>query len=122
MAEAPKHTRWLDAVTAALGSVAALVVVVAIVVVWAAAGPFLHFSEPWQLCINTATTIITFIMVFVIQNTTNRSDRAMHAKLDELVRALRDADTGLVGIEEMAERDIRDRQTQVREKADRPES
>ena len=82
-------------------------VCVALVVVWALTGPVFKFSETWQLVINTGTTIITFLMVFLIQNTQNRDAEAMHAKLDELVLTSA-AENEFVGIEELTESQLRD--------------
>jgi low affinity Fe/Cu permease len=70
------------------------------------AGPIAHFSNTWQLIINTGTTIITFLMVFLIQNTQNRDSKAIHLKLDELLRAVEDARTGLVDLEDLPEADL----------------
>jgi len=75
----------------AMGSPWAFVIAVSAVVVWAASGPLFGFSDTWQLVINTSTTIVTFLMVFLIQNTQNRDAKALHLKLDELVRALEGA-------------------------------
>jgi low affinity Fe/Cu permease len=72
----------------------------AIILVWAATGPFFGFSNTWQLVINTGTTIVTFLMVFLIQNTQNRDAIAMHLKLDELIRATADADDEMIDAEE----------------------
>jgi|SRR5688572_10460209 low affinity Fe/Cu permease len=83
----------------AVGRPATFVVALAAVLVWAASGPIFHFSDTWQLVINTSTTIITFLMVFVIQNTQNRDGEAMQLKLDELIRANEHARNGLVGLE-----------------------
>jgi low affinity Fe/Cu permease len=69
------------------------------VLVWAATGPFFHWSDTWQLIINTATTVITFLMVFLIQSTQNRDTAAIQMKLDELVRAIPDARNEVAGIE-----------------------
>ena len=77
-----------------------------VVVVWAAAGPFFGFSDTWQLVINTGTTIVTFLMVFVIQNAQNRDGQAIQVKLDELIRATRDARNALVGIEHLDDRKV----------------
>jgi low affinity Fe/Cu permease len=77
-----------------------------VVVVWAATGPIFKFNETWQLVINTGTTIITFLMVFLIQNTQNRDGAAMQAKLDELIHAVRSADERFVGIEHLTESDL----------------
>jgi low affinity Fe/Cu permease len=73
---------------------------VAIIVVWAVSGPFFGFSETWQLVINTGTTIVTFLMVFLIQNTQNRDAMAMHIKLDELIHAVSSADNTLMRAED----------------------
>lgn len=72
---------------------------VGVIVAWAIAGPLLGFSELWQLTINTATTIITFLMVFMVQHTQNRDTEVLHAKIDELIRAIDRADNRLIGIE-----------------------
>src|SRR5438128_12136645 len=73
-----------------LGSAWAFTGAVLVILVWILTGPTFHFSDTWQLIINTATTVITFLMVFLIQNTQNRDAKAMHLKLDELIRAIRD--------------------------------
>jgi low affinity Fe/Cu permease len=87
------------AVTHALGSPPALLAAVLVVVVWALSGPVFGFSDTWQLVINTGTTIVTFLMVFVIQNAQNRDSKALHAKLDELIRATGSARDELVDAE-----------------------
>ena len=79
---------------------------VGIVLIWAVTGPIFKFSETWQLIINTGTTIITFLMVFLIQNTQNRDGAAMQAKLDELIHAVGKADERFVGIEHLTEKDL----------------
>lgn len=73
---------------------------------WAVTGPLFHFSDTWQLVINTATTIITFLMVFIIQNTQNRDTRAIQLKLDELLRALHGARTRLVALETLTDQEL----------------
>ena len=75
-------------VSEVVGSPTAFLVGVVVTVVWAATGPLFHYSDTWQLVINTGTTIITFLMVFLIQNTQNRDSKAIHLKLDELIRAM----------------------------------
>ena len=77
-----------------------------IVVVWALTGPFFGFSDTWQLVINTGTTIITFLMVFLIQNTQNRDAKAIHLKLDELIRSLEGARNGLVDLENCTDEEL----------------
>jgi low affinity Fe/Cu permease len=78
-----------------------------ILVVWAVSGPFFHFSDTWQLVINTGTTIVTFLMVFLIQNTQNRDAMAMHLKLDELIRAIESADNELIRAEDESQDELR---------------
>lgn len=89
-----------------LGSPWAFASALTVIVLWAASGPFLGFSTTWQLFINTMTTILTFLMVFLIQNTQNRDARAMHLKLDELIRAVRPARDMLIDIEDMEEEEL----------------
>ena len=94
----------------ALGSSSAFFVAVVIVLVWAATGPMFNYSDTWQLIINTGTTVVTFLMVFLIQATQNRDSQAIHLKLDELLRAVGKARTGLVGLEHMAEEELEELQ------------
>ena len=79
-----------------------------LVLVWASSGPAFHFSDTWQLVINTGTTIVTFLMVFLIQNTQNRESAALHAKLDELIRAVEKAEDRYIGLERRSEAEIAD--------------
>lgn len=102
--------RAADRVNTALGSVSALILAVLVVVVWALTGPLFRFSDTWQLAINTGTTVITFWMVFVIQNSQNRASKAIQLKLDEVIRALEGAENRFIRLEaapeiEMAERE-----------------
>jgi len=89
-----------------MGSPWAFLMAVLVILVWAVLGPAFHYSDTWQLSINTATTIVTFLMVFLIQNTQNRDTRAMHLKLDELLRGLKGARTSLVGLEELSDEEL----------------
>ena len=76
------------------------------VVVWAASGPYFHYSDTWQLIINTATTVITFLIVFLIQNTQNRDARALHLKLDEVIRSIHTAHNEMINIEKLSDREL----------------
>src|SRR5712664_2865937 len=91
--------KFAQAASQAVGSSWAFILAVVIIFVWGATGPMFHYSDTWQLVINTATTVITFLMVFVIQNTQNRDAKAIHLKLDELLRGVEGARTGLVNLE-----------------------
>ena len=88
------------------GRPTAFIIAVAVIVVWAITGPIFRFSDTWQLVINTGTTIITFLMVFVIQNTQNRDTAAMHIKIDELIRVTSRARNILIDLEELDDRDL----------------
>jgi low affinity Fe/Cu permease len=95
-----------------VGSSWAFFIALVVVTVWAATGPLFSYSDTWQLVINTGTTIVTFLMVFLIQATQNRDAQAVHLKLDELLRAVTKARTGLVGLEHMTEDEINDLQAE----------
>ena len=88
------------------GRPASFVCAVTVILVWAVTGPLFKFSDTWQLVINTGTTIVTFLMVFLIQNTQNRDSEAMQVKLDELIRAMTGAHNALLDLEELEERDL----------------
>src|SRR5258708_30540253 len=90
-----------------LGSAWAFCGAVLVIVVWLVTGPTFHFSDTWQLIINTATTVVTFLIVFLIQNTQNRDAKAMHLKLDELIRAVKDARNQLVDLENLSDDDLK---------------
>ena len=96
------------------GSPVAFFVAVAIIVGWAVSGPAFGFSDTWQLVINTGTTIITFLIVFLIQNTQNRDARAMHLKLDELLKGVKGARTQLVDLEEMSDEELAKLETEFK--------
>jgi low affinity Fe/Cu permease len=89
-----------------VGSSWSFILAVLIIIAWAITGPIFHYSDTWQLVINTGTTIITFLMVFLIQNTQNRDAKAIHLKLDELIRGVTGARTGLVNLEQLSDDDL----------------
>jgi low affinity Fe/Cu permease len=97
-----------------LGSAWAFCAAVLVILVWLVTGPAFHFSDTWQLIINTATTVITFLMVFLIQNTQNRDAKAVHLKLDELIRAVEGARNQLVDLEELSDTDLKKLEEQFR--------
>ncbi len=113
--------KFASKTSAATGSAWAFLAAVTLILVWALTGPLFHFADVWQLVINTGTTIITFLMVFLIQNTQNRDSTAMHLKLDELLLAIEGARTGLVDLENMSDEELKGLQAefaQLRAEAD----
>ncbi len=98
--------RVSEAASHAVGTYWAFLAACAIVIVWAATGRLFDYSDTWQLFINTGTTIVTFLMVFLIQNTQNRDARIVSLKLDELLRAVQGARTGMVELDEMSDEDL----------------
>ena len=99
--------KFASAVTRWTGSPVAFGLAVISIVVWAVTGPVFHYSENWQLVINTGTTIITFVMVFLIQQSQNKDSVALHLKLNELLASHRSADNHLIGIEDASEEELR---------------
>jgi len=102
----PGFHKFAHVASVALGTPTAFFVAVFATVLWAASGPWFGFSDTWQLVINTTTTVITFLMVFLIQHTQNRDAKAIHLKLDELIRGVRGARTELVALEEMSDAEL----------------
>jgi low affinity Fe/Cu permease len=105
--DASLSERFAISVTKATGSTAAFILAFFVVLVWAISGPFFHYSENWQLIINTGTTIITFLMVFLIQKAQNKDSLAIQLKLNELVAAHEFASNRLVNVENMSEEDLK---------------
>jgi low affinity Fe/Cu permease len=99
-------TRVATIVSMAAGQPLTFLLAVGIILLWVVTGPIFHWSDTWQLIINTGTTIVTFLMVFLIQNSQNRDAAAMEAKLDELLRAVRNAREQFIGIEHLSDRQI----------------
>jgi low affinity Fe/Cu permease len=93
-------------VALAVGTPSAFATALVVILVWAVTGPIFHYSDTWQLVINTGTTIITFLMVFLIQNTQNRDAQVFHLKLDELIRAVGDARNELVDMENLSDAEL----------------
>jgi len=93
-------------ISAIAGRPAVFTIAVMMIVIWAACGPAFHYSDTWQLVINTSTTIITFLMVFLIQNSQNRDSAALQMKLDELIRVQTEAKNSMIGLEDMGEKEL----------------
>ena len=101
-----------------VGSPIAFLLAAATIIIWGTLGPRHHYSDTWQLVVNTGTTIVTFLMVFLIQNTQNRDARAIHLKLDELIRSLHAAHNDMINIEKLSDDELRklaDRYDHIRE-------
>ena len=113
--------KFANKMSEAMGTPWAFIAAVLLILGWAISGPFFGFSEVWQLVINTGTTIITFLMVFLIQNTQNRDAKAIHLKLDELIRAVEQARNNLVDLEDLSDEELAKLEVEFRnfrEKAD----
>ena len=106
-------TLFSKATASAAGKPVTFMLAVTIIIVWAVLGPIFGFSDTWQLVINTGTTIITFLMVFLIQNTQNRDSIAVQLKLDELIYKLKEADNRFLDVEELDEKELEDRRDKM---------
>ena len=106
MASSSRFMRFANSAARMSGRAGTFALALVIVSVWAITGPIFHFSDTWQLIINTGTTIVTFLMVFLIQNTQNRDSEAMHVKMDELIRAIAGAHNALLDLEELDEKTL----------------
>ena len=113
--------RLAHATASAIGSPYAFASALLVIVAWAACGPAFHYSDTWQLVINTGTTIVTFLVVFMIQNTQNRDSRAIHLKLDELIRALDAARNRLVDVEDLPDEELARLASEFERLRDQPE-
>jgi len=98
--------KFANKISAAVGTPWAFMLAVLIIIVWAITGPIFKFSDTWQLVINTGTTIVTFLMVFLIQNTQNRDAKAIHLKLDELIRSIESARNNMVDLEDLSDEEL----------------
>jgi low affinity Fe/Cu permease len=103
---ASRFSRFAMRMAAIVGSSWMFLLAVACVVVWALTGPYFRYSDTWQLVINTSTTIVTFLMVFLIQNTQNRDARALHLKLDEIIRSHKPARNEMINIEKLSDQEL----------------
>jgi low affinity Fe/Cu permease len=110
-------TRFAGGIASIVGQPAAFAAAFLVVLVWAASGPLFGFSDTWQLVINTGTTIVTFLMVFLIQNSQNRDAAAMQAKLDELLRAVERARPQFIGIEHLTDTQVEAIRARLEEEA-----
>jgi low affinity Fe/Cu permease len=99
-------TRFAKWTAHTCGRPSAFLVATLVIVVWAVTGPLFHYSDTWQLVINTGTTIVTFLMVFLIQNTQNRDSQALHVKLDELIRAMKGARNSLLDLDNLSDEEL----------------
>jgi low affinity Fe/Cu permease len=102
-----------------LGSSWVFCAAVVIVVLWAVSGPYFHYSDAWQLAINTGTTIVTFLMVFLIQNTQNRDSRATHLKLDELIKSVRGARNSMIDLDRLSDEELRELEAEYKRLCER---
>lgn len=98
--------RLANSASRLLGTAGAFGIAIAMVLIWAMTGPFFHFSDTWELVINTGTTIVTFLMVFLIQNTQNRDSAAIQLKLDEVIRSTRGAHNAMLDLEKLSQEDL----------------
>jgi len=99
-------SRFASSTAQVVGHPYMFLLAVVVLVLWAASGPFFHFSDTWQLIINTGTTIVTFLVVFLIQNTQNRDAKALHLKLDELIRSHHPANDDLIDIQKLSDEEL----------------
>ena len=99
-------SRFASSAAQMVGQAYMFLLAVAVIIAWALTGPYFHYSDTWQLIINTGTTIITFLVVFLIQNTQNRDAKALHLKLDELIRSHSPASNDLIDIEKLSEQEL----------------
>ena len=117
-----RFTNFAKAMSRAAGRPSAFLVAASIIAAWVVTGPLFRFSDTWQLVINTGTTVVTFLMVFLIQNTQNRDAKAVHLKLDELIRAIKDARNELVDLEDLSDEELQKLEAQFRRMRQRAEN
>lgn len=111
--------KFASKVSRATGTPKAFLIAILIIAVWAVSGPIFHFSDTWQLVINTGTTIVTFLMVFLIQNSQNRDSESMELKLNEVIRAIKEARNDFIDLEEMSDDQMNKFQEEFRKLANK---
>ena len=114
----PQFSRFAHATSQWTGNPVAFLLAVAVVIAWVATGPLFHYSDTWQLVINTGTTIVTFLMVFLIQSTQNRDTLAIQLKLSELVLAMKGAENKFAGIEDLTDEELEKLHNECRARAE----
>ncbi len=115
----PLSERISQAATAWTGTTLAFMIALAVIVVWAATGPVFGYSDTWQLVINTGTTVVTFLMVFLIQRAQNKESVAVQVKLDELIRAMKGASNRMIAVEGLSEEELNEMKTRFEAIAER---
>jgi len=122
MEETMKFAKFCQWLSNQSGSSRTFLIALALIIIWACTGPYFHYNDTWQLIINTGTTIITFLMVFLIQNTQNRDNDILHVKLDELIRATKAAENSVLDLEAMSGRELQQLRKAYRAMAERKAS
>ena len=102
-----KFSRFAQGLSEWAGSARTFMAAIGLIGLWALTGPWFHYNDTWQLIINTSTTIITFLMVFLIQNTQNRDNDVLHIKIDELLRVTKDAQNAMLGLDDLTQKELR---------------
>lgn len=102
-----KFSRFAQSLSEWAGSARTFIAAIGLIGLWAVTGPWFHYNDTWQLIINTSTTIITFLMVFLIQNTQNRDNDVLHIKIDELLRVTKDAQNALLSLDKLDQKELR---------------
>ncbi|MDD1968978.1 low affinity iron permease family protein [Pseudomonas sp. NPDC090203] len=117
-----KFSKFAQALSKWTGSPRTFLVAVLLICIWAATGPMFHYNDTWQLIINTSTTIITFLMVFLIQNTQNRDTDELHIKIDELLRVTKDAQNAVLSLDNLDQNELRALRKKYKAMGDREDS
>src|SRR5476649_1766474 len=113
-----RFSKFSQALSKWAGSARTFAVAIVLILMWALTGPYFHYNDTWQLIINTSTTIITFLMVFLIQNTQNRDNDVLHIKIDELLRVTKDAQNALLSLDNLDQKELRALRKEYKEMGD----